>query len=349
MKNLLRILLSISLLYGGIGAVCAHNPQFRSDQLGEMSKHVDLRLDSVEGDTLLLTNRGNLEVAARVADGCVEHIGYRLFPEEQRGAIMHPLVADFVERYWLWLTLPVERQKSVAQQMKEDNFRFLAGNVESVGKIQQDSTLLINCYATDKEMTVAWGDENNPKCCISFPINHELILGRKMLENDRRLPMEIATVDVEKAPAYMIDAGRYLDENLSSERYFNGDEPIFDPEKPMESITNLFTGYDIAQADSIALNIRHKTFGLNEQAISSTVRRFVAYAMQNGCRPYAGIVAIDNNMADVLVIFNNQAVGYNHVLRVSLPIDCIANGRGTATARLNAFVPSSNIKNLFKD
>lgn len=368
------IVFSISLIFGGIENTCCYAIDFRSDRLEEISKHISAG-DSPHGDSTYIFTSSGRDIAIRVADGCVEHIGFRIFPEQLRAVIISPLIADFVERYWLSLTLPLNRQKSVRQQLTEDRFTFHAGNIESIDIIQQDTTLRFSCRMTPETVTMVWDREEKPLCSIMFPVNHELILGRGMLENDRRLPQEITGVRIKERPArhigaapsmtadslssLLIDhAGTYLDCSLVSERYYTGSndgatvEPVFDSNRMRESIINLFTDYDIGQAANIRLNISHKTFGINEQAIETTIRDFVAYAMQNGCMPFVGTVSIDENasgMADVLVVMHNEQAGYNHILRATVPLDCVATGSGTATARLNAFVPSSNIKNLFRN
>lgn len=362
---------SISLIYGGIENMC-NGMDFRSDQLDEISKHVSVEWPHC--DSTFTVIYGKHYITVRTSDECVEHIGFRIFPQQQRLGI-NPFIADFVERYWLSLTLPLKRQKSVRQQMLEDRFVFQTGSVESVGVIQQDTTMLFSCHVTPDLVTLIWGSKEKPVCCITFPVDHELIMGRGMIENDRRLPQEINNVRIKQKRVRCVDytsslyadslsslwvanVGSYLDCTLKSERYYTLDpdslsfEPVFDGGRLRESIVNLFTDYDIEKARNIGLSICFKTFGLKEQSIETTIPKFVAYCMQNGCVPYVGIVSIDNDSsgsADVLVIMHNQQLGYNHVLRVSVPLECILNGNGASSARLNAFVPSSNIKNLFKN
>lgn len=369
----IALMLSISLVVGGIESIC-FGKGFRSDQLDEISRCISADWPS-QHDTTLTVSHANRDVAIRVAGDCVEHIGYRIFPDQMRGTMVNPLIADFVERYWLSLTLPLERLKSVAQQMKEDRFMFHVGGIESVDAIQRDPALSFACQATPTLVTMAWNSGEEQICCITFPVDHELILGRRMLENDRRLPQEIAAAKVPERPVRSVGdshshyadslssilvehAGSYLDCALKSERYYaiGGDGvslvPVFDAERCFESVSNLFTDCDIEAAGNIRLSIRHKTFGLKEQPIETTIQKFVAYSMQSGCVPYVGIISIDEDnsgAADVLVIMRNEQLGYNHLLRASVPLDCISSGEGIATARLNAFIPSSNIKNLFKN
>lgn len=362
---------SIPLVFGGIGNLCGAT-DFRSDMLEDMSHIVSV--DYPAADTTVTVPFGSREITVRTAGGCVEHIGFSIFTPQMRQGL-DSRIADFVERYWLSLTLPLEKQKSVATQMSEDRFVFETGNPGSIGLVQKDPTLRFSFSSSPKEIKMSWNNDRGPVCAISFPVNHELILGRKMLENDRRLPQEInatrldirppknvhktSSVEIDSVRSIVVcDAGCYIDATLKSDRYMRLHPlrdwmyPIFDADHYPESIANLFTEYCIEKADGIALSINHQIFGLKVQPVETTVRKFVAYAMQNGCTPYVGILSINkygDGNADVLVIMHNESVGYNHILRATVPLECISTGKGTVTARLNAFVPSSNIKNLFKN
>jgi len=369
----IAMLFSIPLIFGGIENTC-NAMNFRSDQLEDIAKHIDVEWP--QADSTFTIKQGKHDIAVRVVDGCVEHIGFRIFPEQLRSGVINPQIADFVERYWLRLMLPLKREKSVNQELKEDRFVFMNGSVESIDAIQRDTTLPVSCSVTTELVTIAWGSTvETPLCRIAFPVNYELILGRKMLENDRRLPHEINSVRIKKRPMRSVEttsslsadslnsiwiehAGDYLADVLKNERYYTSGsdgvslEPVFDADLYKESIVNMFTDYDIEKAGNIQLCIRHKIFGLKEQQIETTIQKFVAYSMQNGCVPYVGIVSVDQSnsgLADVLVIMHNRQLGYNHVLRAEVPLDCISTGEGTCHARLNAFIPSSNIKNLFND
>lgn len=368
------MMFSIPLIFGGIGNMCCNAMDFQSDQLEEISNHISIEWP--QGDSTFTVKYGKRDIVVRVSDGCVQHIGFRIFPEQLRSRVINQAIADFVERYWLRLTLPLKREKSFEQQLTEDRFVFLTGNTASIDAIQGDTTLVVSCSVTPELVTMAWGRiEGAPRCCITFPVNHELILGRRMPENDRRLPQEINSVKIKYHPKKSIGTtlslttdslsslwiehtGSYLADVLKNERYYTCGtdgvslEPVFDVDRCLASIANMFTDYDIEKASEIKLSICHKIFGLKEQQIDTTVQKFVAYSLQNGCVPYVGIVSVDKDnsgLADVLVIMHNHQLGYNHVLRATVPLDCISTGDGTCYARLNAFVPSSNIKNLFND
>ena len=360
------IVLSILLLCGGIESDC-FGLTFRSDKIEALAKAAAVDLSG--RDSSFSTTWNGREITVRIADGEVEHIGYRLFPNGLRGVAVNEGIADFVERYWMELSMPADRQKTVSQQMLEDKFAFVAGGLDLIDRIQKNHDCDFSCNVSETLVLMAWGDKFHPFCKIQFPVNHELILGRTMRENDRRLPAEILRTSTDQrhgfvdSPHFMSDtdtlssiyickSGIYLDCELRSDRYFKNEQniPVFDPEFPAESVSNLFTDYDIEASKNIALAISQQIYGLNEQRIDTTIGQFVAYCMQNGCTPYVGIIDLDcNGRADLLVIMRNWEIGYNHVLRVALPVESISTGCGKATARLNAFVPSSNVKNLFND
>lgn len=347
--------------------------EYHSDILCEISHAIGLKPDMAQEDSLHDIRYRDRDVVYRIENDEVSHIGYKIFSDSLHSHIPQ-VTRDFVERYWLELTLPLERQKSVATQMAEDGFRFINGNLGSIDIIQSQPGLALSTNITPHRASMQWGDSEAPICSIEFPINQELILGQKMIERDRRLPQDIAKWKCrdsiaahcpleELTPSDSIEGllishqGSYLTEYLTADRYFAIDSdstalPVFDPALQCESLTNLFSGIDIPQAKDISLHLRHQIFGLKEQIIDTDVRQWVGYCLAQGCKPYAGVISIGEageNMADMLILMHNEAAGYNHVLRLTIDIDCLSTSQGQADGRLNAYVPSSNIKNLFKD
>lgn len=349
-----------------------HAEEYRSDILCEIAQAIGLKPDIAQGDSLYVIKYSNKDVAYRIENDEVSHIGYRIFTDSLHRHIPR-LTRDFVERYWLELTLPLERLKTVETQMAEDGFRFIQGSLSSIDIIQSRQDPALSANITPHKVSMQWGETEAPICAIEFPVNYELILGQKMIERDRRLPSDIArwkdvvatqcTID-ELQPSdsiaglFIKHQGTYLTEHLTADRYFTIESeegnarPVFTPEYQCESLTNLFSGIDIPEAKDISLHLRHQIFGLKEQIIDTNVHQWVGYCLAQGCRPYIGTISIGmagENLADMLIIMHNEGAGYNHVLRLTIPLDCLSSRQGQADGRLNAFVPSSNIKNLFKD
>ena len=364
------LLVMILCAGGGVGCYAV---EYRMDMLEAITKEIGVQV--FDNDSIYHIKYGARGVLARVRAGVVEHIGYEIFSADIRKSQIDGSVADFVERYWLSLTLPIKRQRTVSQQLKEDRFVFVKGSVESIDDIQRRQATDFSCNATEKSVDMIWSSGDETLCHISFPVNHELILGRKMLENDRRLPAEIMATRVEYSSTdalmrssltemrdsivsmWVSKGGSYYLEELTADRYYTNlssgpIKPVFSASFPRESLINLFSGLDVSKADKIGLRINHVMFGFSKQLIETTVPQFVAYCMSNGCKPYVGIVSLDcdgKGTADVLVIMRNWRIGYNHVLRLKIPVESISTGTGIAEARLNAFVPTANVENLYKN
>lgn len=366
--SLVPLLMLLCLSSGHAGNVA----EYRSDILCEISKAIGLTPEWGRSDTTRIIKYKNRDVAYRIENDEIGHIGYRIFTDSLHGHIPQ-VTRDFVERYWLELTLPMERLKTVETQMAEDGFRFVHGNLGSIDAIQSQPSLTLSACITPHRASMLWGDPEAPVCTIEFPINQELILGQKMIERDRRLPEQIAKWQCpdsiapqcrieELTPSDSIEGlqvqnqGSYLTEYLAADRYFTIEDgnvmPVFEPAFLCESLKNLFSGIDIPQAKNISLHLRHQIFGLKEQIIDTDVRQWVGCCLAQGCKPYTGVISIGHegeNLADMLIIMHNEAAGYNHVLRLTIDIESVASGQGQTDGRLNAYVPSSNIKNLFKD
>lgn len=344
---------------------------YRSDMLQNMAAHMRItgKMNTLPDGDNFFTHTDGREVNVRIADGVVEHIGYRLFDIGQKKHLSIPLT-DFLERYWLSLTLPMEELRSADARMREDHFYFITGNVSSVDRIQRDSLLMLNFTPTDKMIDVEWSDASGDICHLVVPVSHELIMGRNMLENNRRLADEIRNAHADSAltPRYTNDmlvqddstsllvrhGGFYYLDELSANRYFfpapAGKEtvPVWSESFPCQSITNLFSGTDIAVAADIPLHIRHVGYGRIEE-FDTDVRHFVDFCLAQGCTPYVGIVSMAGDEADVIVMMCNMQLGYNHLLRLKIGTSGLTSGTVTASGRLNAYIPTANLKNLFKD
>ena len=331
--------------------------------------HISDAVSSFSDGEHIITGPDGRKVTVRTADGEVRHIGYQLFDPSLKSRLNRSLT-DYVERYWLSLTLPVDPLKSADERMREDHFYFITGNVASVDRVQRDTTLMVNFTPTDKMLDIEWCGEKGEICHVVAPVAHELIFGRNMLENDRRLADEIRFVraDSVQSPGYTADmlvpsdstsllvrpGGFYYLDELKADRYFFPADtgsmalPVWSDQFPCQSIANLFSGLDIATAADIPLHIRHVAYGGTDE-FDTSVRQFVAFALEQGCTPYVGIVGMADGEADVLVMMCNMQLGYNHLLRLKIGTDGLSSGAVSANGRLNAYIPIANLKNLFKD
>ena len=346
--------------------------RYRSDLLRDMSTVCGFkaRMDTMsDGLHYRCLRYKEQPLTVRVKNKEVIHIGYAIFTPAQRLGMDNHVVADFVERYWLSLSLPLKREKSVLAQMVEDRFTVEVGGNSCYTRIIADTTLTVVCnMEMERRYTVEWRKGEHVVCRLVFPVNHELILGRNMLENDRRFVHEIKATQpwldsvhvseqllapVENRPYREANHGYYLLNVLLSNRYYIVKEgewkPLYDKNFRQQTISNLFTGTDIPEAADFVLTLRQQTYNYTQCFITTTLHQFVCYCIEQGCQPYVGITRDDGKAMDVVLIMRNVNVGYNHVARLKVNTENLANGKGEIHGRLNAFVPTANIKNLFDD
>lgn len=343
---------------------------YRSDMLQKMAEAMLItgKVNALPDGDNFFTHTDGHEVNVRISGDEVEHIGYRLFEPGQKRSLGFPLT-DFLERYWLSLTLPIDELRAADARMREDHFYFITGDVSSVDRLQRDPMLMVNFTPTEKMLDVEWSGVSGEICHVVAPVGHELILGRNMPENDRRLVSEIRNarpdstmisfvtpemlVPSDSSTVLVLPRGMYYLDELKGDRYYHSVGggnvvPVWSGSFPGESIANMFTGIDIDAAASIPLHIRHVKYGGTEE-FDTDVRQFVTFCLSQGCVPYVGLVSIDEGVADVLVMMSNMQLGYNHMLRVKIATDGLVGGVVSADGRLNAYIPIANLKNLFKE
>jgi hypothetical protein len=69
-----------------------------------------------------------------------------------------------------------------------------------------------------------------------------------------------------------------------------------------------------------------------------------------GCKAFFGIISLEkDNIATCELIMHNHRMGYNHIMKITFPMSTFDERKGRIQARLNSYVNSSRIKNLFAD
>ncbi len=365
--HILLTALCVGELTGGVMAQRA----YRTDLLERMATAMQLssRLDPLDdGMYYRCISYQGKPLTVFVRNNRIEHIGYTLFSMDQRSAL-HTPVFDFIERYWLELNVPVKREKSLERKMAEDDFSFEKGSFASFQSIQQDTTLRIDVTNKDgKRYLVSWYKEEGLFCSVAFPVDYDLLNGSEMLENERRiaseiglaalLPVEPLLVNPENLlPAYGEDylilpgESYYLDE-LNTNKYVEPDSSgtyrlIYRSAYPVESLANLLT---TAQIDNqFMLTIRLKKYGYSEELLNVPLNRWTSYCLTNGCKPFFGVISLNDTTAVCELLMRNTDQGYNHVMKLTIDITQLDERKGIIHARLNSYVPTSKIKYLFDE
>lgn len=326
-----------------------------TDKLKKLPEGVSLRCDSYNSVPLTVVKKGNV----------VKHIGYSVFSIKQRERVGETR-SNFIERFLLSTDLPFNREKTVEEEMMEEKIAFRSGNLSLLKSFAKDSSLSVDASLVKEKLhDVKWMREGKTVCEIGFPANHELLTGRNMLENDNRLQMDILLMAdsvvkgrysfqkdalKEQEEVFVLSGGSYLSDELLANRYFlkNADgsfSPLCTPIAPRESLANLLSANDIP--NNFSLEITLKQYNYREATFSVPLTKWVEYYKEQGCKPYFCVIGQEKSFLDCLLLLRNEDLGCCHVMRLRFDTDMLEKRKGKITARLNAFVPTSNIKDLY--
>ena len=361
-----RLLVAWFLLLGTAPQVC-RGTEYRTDRLALMARLVG----SPDGiDTLCAPIFKGRVLTVTVDSGRVSHIGYCLFSSKQREAF-GTTVCNFIERYLLELDLPIMPEISRQERMSIDRVTII-GHAD-VAALCADTTVSIHTQVIyEKGYTMSWQREGRQLCSITFPVEYNLLIGVDMEERERRLPLELARFSSAPQPQiplcdslpplqlrkswndnyYTLHGGHYLLESLSANSYYSKDTlghllPIFSRQLPVESLANLFVIGTIE--GDFRMQVKLRKYGFKTDTLSTTPAQWLAFCRDEGCTPFFGLISMDDKQADCELIMHCPDKGFNHVMRMKIPLDIISSHMGQLEARLNAYVTSSRIKNLFED
>lgn len=116
---------------------------------------------------------------------------------------------------------------------------------------------------------------------------------------------------------------------------------------PGESAINLLSVPALGRG--YTAEITQRLYGYAAKIFDMPLDRLIAFCLAEGCKPYVGIDSIDEHAVSALCIMVNDRWGYNHIFRVTLPVDGF-DGRG-AELRIKAsvYAPTHNLEALYDD
>lgn len=353
-RNISAILLWLFLP----GIILGGNLPYRSDRLERMGELLgEEKLAALpDGEHTAALMFMGTPVTLIKEKGIIEHIGYSFFSAEER-LQSDPVVCCFLERYALEADLPLKRDKDLDLQLLEDGIIFRHGSLSSLKTLCPGGHGNFEIHdITQSKYVFNWPDGQ-----MLFPSDLELLLGRDMKENDRRLPLEIQSatfpepvstpdnLEIRGDGIAVCRNGDYYFSSLSADTFFTGGnmKPVNNVLLEEETLHNLASG--LIRDSGIILDIEMSAYGLERANFSAGFNSLAAYAASTGCKAYCGTIAADKDEIEVLVIYRNESASYNHVLRILIPHSAIAEGKGRGRARLTPFVPTHKIKYLFEE
>lgn len=353
-NNISAVLLWLFLpgiLFGG-------NLTYRSDRLERMGEQLgEVNLAAVpDGEHTAALMFRNTPVTIIKEKGIIEHIGYSFFSADER-SLTGSIICNFLERYALEADLPLQREKALDTQLLEDGVVFSQGSLSSLKTLCPGGHGILEIQNISQSRYIfKWQDGQ-----VLFPSDVDLLTGRDMKENGRRLPMEIQSAtftgpltspdstEISSDSVFVCRNGHYYFTSLSADTFFIGKDmkPVNDIFLEEETIHNLAAG--LIRDSEITLDISMSTYGLKRTYFTTGINSIAAYAASTGCKAYSGVISMNQDEIEALVIYRNKAASYNHILRLQIPHSALAAGEGKGRARLTPFVPTHSIKYLFEE
>lgn len=367
----LKRLIAIFIWFGvSLNAMAGNG--YSTDLLERMATAMNItaRLDTLSDGIYyrhLIYNNRNITVI--VSNHEISHIGYAVFTPSVREALNSP-VCNFLERYALEISLPLKRERSVTRQLDEDGVFFRNGDFSFFKQLENDTTYNVSVdNLNGKRYSVSWSKEGKDAFSVNFPVEHDLLVGTEMIENERRIMQDIpkqskkvrsfqlADSSLLKMNAwqnkyYVIPGDYYYAKQLNSNLYFENSGKkgyclFYNANFVQESLTNMMTTGAIE--NDYDLQIRLVKYGFVQDTIVVKLNQWINYCVDKGCFGYFGVNSIEKGVADCVLVMKNPNMGYIHSMRLSMDVSTLEDRKGFIDARLNCYIPIARILYLFDE
>ena len=285
-------------------------------------------------------------------NGLIEHIGRPLFAKEVRRGI-NPLIADFLERYNLYLSLVSKSERAAIMRERK---------IETDGEnmFAADSLCSFTLLVDNEKYTAVWSKNGFDVCRVGFDKNYSLISGLNIAESQRYFVNEVVNISFGKPLEYnylsfaddgtffVRNSGYYVLRDIRSDMYYSKKDslPVCDYRYPSQTVANLAAGLIDG---GCVLNVTQSMYNYEKEHYSVSMLDFANYCISNGCTAFTGIESIENDTITATIIYRNDDLGYNHLIYLQIPTGVLKQRTGVITARLNTFIPTHNLSNIYND
>lgn len=275
----------------------------------------------------------------------------------------HPKICAFLNRYISELQHWNEPNISVFQKMRDDKFVILDGSLESITKCTDTTAFSLMRY-DNKAYEVVWSNGADTLLHVAFPIQYELILRMPQIEIEQHLQEYIASAPFRQessvidfqldsiAPGIYRSAPKqhYQLPALNNSRYFvesqNREMQLICDTAYLEyTMANLFQdGLD----SECLMQVSQSIYGFKHLDYTISLQQWLDYCASERMTSYVAIESASEEAIQVLVVAENTDLAYNHLLSILVPRNILMGLTGTLLVRLNAFIPTHNITDLYE-
>ena len=252
--------------------------------------------------------------------------------------------------------------------MRTEKILFRVGGFEDLKRLYNDTAATMNIYLADgKRYLLQFQKDSTDIVSLSYPADYRLILGITMLDAEDMFEENIRKAELRKAehfdiPAellqqigqskvYLLQGNTFQIPELSGNRYYvkegNGFNLLYSSDYPCETMANLLTGTEIESGLQISVVLVKNNF--KTSTFTVPLRQLVGYCVSEGCTPYFGIISKEKDSVVCELFMHNEMLGYAHIAKLRFSPSALDKNEGTIYARMNCYIPLSNVKNIFKD
>lgn len=273
-------------------------------------------------------------------------------------------VCDFLEHY-LYKVSKSQRGYDFYQRLADDKVVIRDGSLDNIQKLSPITPFSLTRYE-DKGYNVCWKDTlGRVLLDMQFPIQFELILGKTKAEIEQSIKTDLedcSSVFLTIIPDSVLkeadneifvsaNTSHYYLEDLNTASYYwrKSDEviPVYTSDYKGESAANLFHGY-IDGIEDYRLHIEETLYGFKKTSYNIKLGQWLNYCQTNRLTVYFGIEEERKDGLKALLIAQNKDLGYNHVLSIIMPDNFVKKRNSVFKVTLNAYIPTNNVKDLYK-
>ncbi len=289
-----------------------------------------------------------------------------LFPDEMK-VTTSPVVFDFLERY-LYEVSQSKRGYDFYQRMADDKVVVREGSLDNIAKLSPSVPFTLTRYE-DKGYDVCWTDTTgHVLLSMQFPINFELLLGKKKDELEEAFKEELQkysqtysppSPDTLKIAAIGEDevlkptsVSHYYVKSLNTATYYKRKgiaiKPIYSSDDKWYSAANLFQGV-IDSCSNYTLHIEEVLYGFRQQTFMIGLPQWLNYCRENHLTVYFGIEEERKDGLKALLIAQSKDLGFNHMLSIILPDYFVEKHDAILKVIANTYIRTDNVKDLYND
>ena len=266
--------------------------------------------------------------------------------------------------------------KPLADFMRQEKVALLEGDFALLKTLIADPTTSMDVALVDgRRYAVRYQKDSIQRVTLSYPADYQLIMGVSLMEMENSLSEainEYARLKDKESKSqndkktirhrgdglenvgglYVMKGNSYILPELNNDRFYVAvDDSTYDllysEDLPVETMANLVTGCEIETQIDITFTL--VKYGYRTETFTVPLQQWVSYCVAEGCTPFFGVIEKKDTQVVCEVVMHNELLGYAHVTKLMFDPQILADRKGTIKARINSYVPLSNVKNIFSE